>query len=706
MSSDYSQDDLSAELDQRIDFLAEELYDPNTSTKDIDAELCPLFHSINGITDRYQDPKMIGRGGMKEVFRVFDAKTARHVALAKPLPKFSHEHFDAFLREAHVTARLEHPGIIDLYDMGVGKDGRPFFTMECKQGRSLRKLISDERKKEKKSRIPLRKRLEFFLRICEAVAYAHSRRVLHLDIKPSNIQVEESGEVWVCDWGLGVVMLSQKNQDDSAALLDPDLYGPLLTGAKGTPSYMAPEQHDGFAPKTPRMDIYALGCVLHELVTLKSLESPEKSSGVDSALAAIIGKATSTDPLVRYANVNRLLDDMTRYMSDLSISIQDPSLLLEATLFWRRHRETCLAIIGALGIISLCVTLFLLRLQEEKRVAVKARTAAETAEINTNMERAAAVEAQREAETARKQAEEARQDAETARKAAEESLAKYLASKDKAENLLREQGNAAINIIHRATGAAMTDGRKFSITIEEAIDKFDEICEKDPPANSKIWDSKFWLHFIQQDFGSAIVILEKDKVVERDIAKLARKFHPKMDGHKFLPTDDFCDLLSILANQHGGIRAPLAEKMLVYDGNNKRPLKERVQIVQHWVRVINGNSKDIELQYDPATKAIRISGDLKWLTRLRDRRKNRWSLTVNALRFLPINRLDLRETGFEDPSQLENLAFRQLDIRDTKIRDLAPLRKIRTLRLVVVDSEKFHQKQIRALGKWIEVSEK
>ena len=160
---------------------------------------------------RYERPRLIGRGGMKVVYRVYDTRTTRHVALARPLTRHDAEHFDTVLREAHLTARLEHPGIITLYDIDVDDDGRPFFTMEFKRGRSLRECLRCWRRDADPFRIDagrptVRSRLEMFLKIGEAIAYAHRRGVLHLDIKPENVQVGHGGEPKVCDWGLGVVV--------------------------------------------------------------------------------------------------------------------------------------------------------------------------------------------------------------------------------------------------------------------------------------------------------------------------------------------------------------------------------------------------------------------------------------------------------------------------------------------------------------------
>ena len=134
----------SSDLARRVRAIAKDLF---TSCNDFRSgaspqldpdDISPLYNSIAGITHRYQSQELVGEGGMKEVYRAYDAKLTRHVALAKPLARHSKNHFDGFLREAHLTARLEHPGIIEVFNIGIDDQQRPFFTMEFKKGRSAR----------------------------------------------------------------------------------------------------------------------------------------------------------------------------------------------------------------------------------------------------------------------------------------------------------------------------------------------------------------------------------------------------------------------------------------------------------------------------------------------------------------------------------------------------------------------------------------
>ena len=249
-----------------------ELYDEGDPFKGLnnnEEEAAPLYQALSKVENRYIDAILIGKGGMKEVYKVYDLQASRYVALAKPKKELTKTHYDAFLREAHITARLAHPGVINLYDIGIDKDERPFFTMEFKRGNSLRQLLKSFKtmSDDNQDKRSLRLRLNIFLRICEAIIYAHSQRVLHLDLKPENIQVGTLGEVQVCDWGMGVVQPYNEGEsrdshglDDKEVTLDPDLYGPLLNRTSGTLGYMAPEQKKTREPKTIAMDII-LHCI-------------------------------------------------------------------------------------------------------------------------------------------------------------------------------------------------------------------------------------------------------------------------------------------------------------------------------------------------------------------------------------------------------------------------------------------------------------
>lgn len=151
-----------------------------------------------------------------------------------------------FIHEAWLTSLLDHPNIITIHNVRVDADKRPYFTMELKSGDSLDGLIEklDAGVPEVCDRYSLNSLLQVFLKLCDAIEYAHSVHVLHLDLKPANIQVGQYGEMLVCDWGLGRMHRGEDGMEFEWLLLNSDLLSSdtVFGQVRGTPGYMAPEQ--------------------------------------------------------------------------------------------------------------------------------------------------------------------------------------------------------------------------------------------------------------------------------------------------------------------------------------------------------------------------------------------------------------------------------------------------------------------------------
>ncbi len=198
---------------------------------------------------RYRLLELLGQGGMGQVYRARDEALERDVALKviSSTRLLSARDLERFRQEARRTAMVEHPGVIPVHDLGVLPDGRPFFTMKIVRGRTLDHLIEEHHARF--DPVEQRRLVELLERACEAVASAHARGLLHLDLKPQNIMVGAFGEVLVLDWGL--------------ARLTED--APLESVIAGTPAYMAPEQARG-EPADARADVFGLGAVLYQLL--------------------------------------------------------------------------------------------------------------------------------------------------------------------------------------------------------------------------------------------------------------------------------------------------------------------------------------------------------------------------------------------------------------------------------------------------------
>ncbi len=296
----------------------------------------------------------VARGGMGVVYAALDEMLDRRVALkVLDVPVADGDLARRLNREARVLVRLEHPGIVPVHDVGTLSDGRVFYAMKFVEGQRLDRHI------ETVTSLP--DRLRLFLRICDAVAFAHARGVLHRDLKPANVMVGAFGEVLVMDWGLAKILREQSARapaEDSEAtiLLAPKLTdGPAdateatqVTGqgmVMGTPGYMSPEQASGdVAHVDERSDIYSLGALLRFLLTPPAIGNSNLRWRRDKALEAICAKATESNPANRYASVQDLSADVSRYLDGLPVSARKETVFEKAIRFYRRYTVPILLI--------------------------------------------------------------------------------------------------------------------------------------------------------------------------------------------------------------------------------------------------------------------------------------------------------------------------------------------------------------------------
>jgi serine/threonine-protein kinase len=212
---------------------------------------------------RYVLRDHLGSGGVGDVVAAMDRETRRLVALKTLQGPYARDRVVAarFVQEARITAQLEHPSIVPVYDLGVAADGQPFYTMRIVKQRSLRDVLE---KRELREKWPTGRLVGALLQVTRALAYAHSRGVVHRDLKPENILLGDFGEVYLADWGLARVGEGSSLELHGHGSAPP----PTTTDAGGTPGYMAPEILRGDWDRVDhRADLFALGVTLYEVLT-------------------------------------------------------------------------------------------------------------------------------------------------------------------------------------------------------------------------------------------------------------------------------------------------------------------------------------------------------------------------------------------------------------------------------------------------------
>ena len=324
--------------------------------------------------DKYKFIRSVGFGGMKAVLQVHDKDTSRNVAMAI-IPDFEERpkaDINRFIREARITARLEHPNIVPIHEIGSDSKGSPYFTMKYLRGRNLATILKKLNigNIEALDQYPLARLLRIFVKVANGIAFAHSKKIIHLDLKPENIHVGDFGEVLVLDWGLAKFIGKEDIHDEldenktkiyEKQLSETRAIMTLDGVAKGTPGYMAPEQAAGKnQEKDERTDIYGLGCILYAILTFENplgnrkdvrkilhdtvvgnIESPSQLKNperpIPAPLEAICLKAMNLLPDDRYQNVSELRNDIFAFMSGYATTAENASPIKKTFLFINRN---------------------------------------------------------------------------------------------------------------------------------------------------------------------------------------------------------------------------------------------------------------------------------------------------------------------------------------------------------------------------------
>ena len=277
---------------------------------------------------RLSDRGELARGGMGVIRKVFDTRIERPAALKVIDPQLAThpEALGRFLDEARITGQLDHPNIVPVYDVDVDSAGIPSaLLMKLIEGQTLTEAIG--KPGAQRDVRELTRLLEIFLKVCDAVAFAHSRGVIHRDLKPDNVMIGEFGQVYVMDWGCAHVLPGRRNKSEGAprrTFIEQD--GTVI----GTPGYMAPEQARGDSDKLDeRTDVFGLGGILFHILTgdapypgettsgsveLANRGAPKPPTAVNPGLVRIAMHALAADRADRFESVEDLRGEVERFL--------------------------------------------------------------------------------------------------------------------------------------------------------------------------------------------------------------------------------------------------------------------------------------------------------------------------------------------------------------------------------------------------------
>ena len=350
-------------------------------------------------------------GGLGAVFVAVDTELNREVALKQILDRHADDPScrQRFLIEAEITGGLEHPGVVPVYSLGTYRDGRPYYAMRFIKGDTLRTAIADfhavgaSQSDPGHRSLELRKLLRRFTDVCNAIEYAHSRGILHRDIKPGNVIVGRYGETLVVDWGLAKPLGHAASEAGAGerTLVPSAGSGSAETlpgSAVGTPAYMSPEQASGDLKRVgTRSDVYSLGATLYCVLTGKApfdgdggeiLQKVQRGEfppprqinpSIDRTLEAVCLKAMAINPEDRYRSCRAVAEDLDRWAADEPVTAYREPLARRARRWARRNRTTVTGVAVALaaGVVGLSAVLIVqTRANAEltrSRAAVQAR---------------------------------------------------------------------------------------------------------------------------------------------------------------------------------------------------------------------------------------------------------------------------------------------------------------------------------------------
>ena len=641
----------------------ESLYKEAEETKTTEIALT----NLTAQTNKYTFKKVVGQGGVKRVSHMYDNFARRDVAMAELIDNENQQALDQFIKEAWLTAQLDHPNIIKVYEVGTKENRKPFFTMELKTGQSL-KTVSENVVDEA---------LDIFIKICHAVSYAHSKNILHLDLKPENIQIGSFGEVLVCDWGMGRLIKIGRETDPEKVMLYAELRKSALVHEKnvaGTPGFMAPEQFSKNSELTAKTDIFGLGALLYQLLTghppfngtLEEIKTQTISGSctqptllntrIPASLNAIITKSLSPLPENRYHSVTEVISEINKFRQGFSTYAENAGFIKELQLFFKRNRSNCIIILLFFIVTIGTTSAFIINLNASKE-----------------HERAAKQKAQ-------------------------QSLLLYKTEKSARADLASDYSRTI------ASGSSFLDSKMFFYNPARAIKQAEtEILQllTHQKGNPQLLTQLAYVEFIQQNHTEVVKLISEHNLKNQEpLLNICNKF--KLSTDNISPVNTFAALVRDLKKYK--IDPALAIKLVSFD-HFKRHSRHRYrkgyeQVVLALLEFYNTSWTTPSFNYIKDQKTLELSG--KGLKRL----ALFWKGDDRSfLRFIPIHHLAINNCGFYDLTHLRGLKLKTLNIAGTKVKQLESLSTMKSLNKLIIRKGQLNSGQKAFLLKKVQVTE-
>jgi serine/threonine protein kinase/WD40 repeat protein len=347
----------------------------------------------------------LARGGLGRVFRARDPRTGRIVAIKEVL-RPQQDIILRFAREALVTANLQHPSIVPVYEVGRWPTGEPFYAMKLVEGRTLDALIGESTTRAQRLAL-----LPHVIDVAEALAYAHGEHVIHRDLKPANVLVGSYGETVVIDWGLAKNLATGEEIEalPTANTIPPEQGETVAGSVLGTPAYMPPEQAIG-DKLDERADVYAIGAILYhalsgtrpfaqaktldELLELVAFKAPtplaQLAPDLPPELVAIVEHAMARDPAQRYATAQGVAKDLRDFQAGKLVAAHEYTTRQLIRRWISRHKAVVATAAVALGVLIVVGAVGVWRITNERDEANKQRAIAQSERSDAQSARALA----------------------------------------------------------------------------------------------------------------------------------------------------------------------------------------------------------------------------------------------------------------------------------------------------------------------------